>query len=95
MKELIIAKRYANAAVLNIKEENYSAMIEEAKRLSKIFDEDEKVYSFFKSKVVSTNAKLDFLNQLLPDSEFKDFWDSFFLLLSSKNRLMIFSLVIC
>lgn len=94
MKEIILAKRYASSAIFNVKEEELSRLLEESKLLLNLLEKEAQAYNFLKSKVASTSAKLDLLSSILQDSPLNDFWSSFFLLLSSKKREAIFTLIL-
>ncbi|MBP7563687.1 MAG: ATP synthase F1 subunit delta [Candidatus Cloacimonetes bacterium] len=90
MKDIIVAKRYALSAIYNIKTEDFSEFVNEVKILSGIFESNPDLYQIMKSKIVTTTAKLEFLEEITSNFLLKDFWHSFFLLLTSKKRELIF-----
>ena len=86
MKNLIVAKRYALSALYNIKADDLSEFLNEVKLMSGLFESNPDLYQIMKSKIVSTVSKLDMLEEITADFKMKEFWHSFFLLLTSKKR---------
>jgi F-type H+-transporting ATPase subunit delta len=89
VKNLILAKRYALSALYNIKTEELEQFLKEVKILSELLNNNPDLYQILKSKIVGTIQKLNILEDITAEFEMKEFWHSFFLLLTSKKRELI------
>ena len=86
MKDIILSKRYAIAALLCIKKEDYQKASDETFELRKLFKENPELTKIFTSSIVKKKHKLDFIDGLFDNFHNNIFWENIFKVLVTKNR---------
>ncbi|MCL1826694.1 MAG: ATP synthase F1 subunit delta [Candidatus Cloacimonetes bacterium] len=86
MKDLIIAKRYAIAALGCLKKEEYEDASQEAFALWKFFTANPDVLKYMAAPVVSKDNKLKVYTSIIQGFKLKEFWSKIFKTLVVKHR---------
>ncbi|OQY40207.1 MAG: ATP synthase F1 subunit delta [Candidatus Cloacimonetes bacterium 4572_65] len=93
MKDKQIAERYALGFMEAVGKDNYTKLIIEVKALKSILSDNPEIVNIFASPVVADKDKIDIINPFVEQSEFKDYWHNFMMLLNEKGRAPLFGLV--
>jgi F-type H+-transporting ATPase subunit delta len=86
MKNMLIAKRYANAAVQNLNPEKYQEVSHEASTLKKFFEDNPNYLRWLSSPIIHKEKKKEFFTALIENLKNKDFWASLFKVFIAKQR---------
>lgn len=86
MKNLILAKRYVSAALLNLPKEKHQIIYDQLEMMRQVMTEHPDVDKIICSEIVKKARKIEFIASLLDGQENKDFWVQFFTVLILKNR---------
>ena len=86
LKDIILAKRYALAALQCIKQEDYQKTSDETFELRKMFKSIPDLGKYFTSSVIHKQQKQDFIQSIFSDFYNREFWESIFTVFIIKNR---------
>jgi len=86
MKNIIIAKRYSQAALQVLNPEKYHDILNQIHILKVAFRENPQIIKILVSSIVKRNDKIRILNNLIENFENNDFWQRSFSVLIKKNR---------
>ena len=86
MKDIILAKRYALAALQCLKPEDYQKASDETFELRKAFKSNPDLLKIITSSAIHKNQKLQFVEGIFDEFYCKAFWDNILKTLIIKNR---------
>ena len=86
MRKSTIAKRYANAAILNITHDKYEEVLQQLHNMKRLIKETPEVISIIVSAMVHRDEKIGLINALFENVDNKDFWAQMFKVLILKKR---------
>lgn len=89
MKNILIAKRYASAAIHSLKESDYQKILNQLKAFKRVFKDNPELKKFFASTIIQKDKKIKFLSSITEDLENKDYWNQLISVIIIKNRGII------
>ncbi len=89
MKDKLIAKRYAKAAILNIQENQYYSVIKDIEFLRKAFTQDADYIKSINSFLFPLQNRLKLVKKISAQLNNKVIWENLFVLLVKKHRFAI------
>ena len=89
MKNIIIAKRYAAAAMQSLSPDKYEEVLNQIHLMVEIFGKSEKIKKMLLSAFVKKEDKLNFIKDFTQGVKNQDFWQKILNLLVLKNRSQI------
>ncbi|MCL2063084.1 MAG: ATP synthase F1 subunit delta [Candidatus Cloacimonetes bacterium] len=92
MKNIIIAKRYAKAAMQTLNPEIYADILNQIQLMHDVFSNNEAIKRMLASAFVNKEKKLDFINEITELVKNREFWRKSLTVLVLKNRSSIMKL---
>ncbi len=89
MKDKLIAKRYAKAAILNIPENQYYSVIKDIEFLRKAFAQDADYIKSINSFLFPLQNRIKLVEKISAQLNNKIIWENLFVLLVKKHRFTI------
>jgi len=86
LKEIIIAKRYAKAALQCLKPNDYKVVSKEVYDLRLFFDKNPQIQKYISSPMIKKEEKISLFNSIIEEYNYKDFWNRTFNIIISKQR---------
>ena len=85
MKNIIIAKRYAKAAIQSLSPEKYHEVLEQLVYMKEIF-KNHKALKILTSTVIKVDHKIELVNEVTENIKNKEYWEQMFKVLILKKR---------
>ena len=86
MKNTLIAKRYAKAAISSLKHEQFQSVLNDLKKMKNLFCSKPEILKYVSSAIIDKHKKLDFLNSLSDNTQNKEFWKQLFKVFVMRKR---------
>ena len=92
MKDIIIAKRYASAALKSLNTNKYIEILDQLYYIKMVFTENPKAIKILTSKIIRKEHKVSLIKSVTEEIKNKDFWQQMFFVLIKKNRIDLLEL---
>jgi ATP synthase F1 delta subunit len=86
MKKVLIAKRYAMAALDYLTPDKYETVLKEVKILRRVFEEDPGILKFLSAAIIKKHPKTNLYYHLTANFQNVDFWFELFKVINGKKR---------
>ncbi len=82
----ILAGRYAKAFMENADSKHYSKLLEEQKKIKKLFAENSELLKYLSSDITKNEAKEEVFNQIAKNTDNPNLWNGLFTIITQKKR---------